>query len=247
MYSSPRIQRRDGEANVGFEVNRLAVMYTHEIGGGYSALRKLTTVFGMPNMNESTYHGLNKQVSSVIATTGAAILDASVVNKQVSSVIATTGAAILDADVDIVKAQYEEILPNGRPDELPEEREGDTEWHLDDGVPWIDVSFDGTWHKRGFTSHYGVGVTIDVLTGYVINFEVMSSYCHVCAMNFTKLDNMTDAAGQAWERQHAPDCQRNHDGSSKAMEKEPALRLWRRLDFFLSPLSLSACIYICAF
>ena len=226
LYSSPRIQRRDGEANVGFEVNRLAVLYTHEIGGGYSALRKLATVFGMPNMNESTYHGLNKQVSSVIAT---------------------TGSATLDACVDIVKAQYEDIFPNGRPDEIPEEREGDTEWHLDDGVPWIDVSFDGTWHKRGFTSHYGVGVVIDVLTGYVIDFEVMSSYCHVCAVNVTKLDNMTDAARQAWERQHAPDCQRNHDGSSKAMEKEAALRLWRRLDFFLSSLSLSLHVYICVF
>ncbi|KAJ8389225.1 hypothetical protein AAFF_G00122450 [Aldrovandia affinis] len=27
-----------------------------------------------------------------------------------------------------------------------------------DAVINISVSFDGTWHKRGFTSHYGIGV-----------------------------------------------------------------------------------------
>lgn len=25
----------------------------------------------------------------------------------------------------------------------------------------INMSFDGTWQKRGFTSHYGIGVCID--------------------------------------------------------------------------------------
>ena len=42
----------------------------------------------------------------------------------------------------------------------------------------IQVSFDGTWRKRGFSSNYGVGVWIDVLTGLVIDYEVLSLYCH---------------------------------------------------------------------
>ena len=32
----------------------------------------------------------------------------------------------------------------------------------DAGVVHITVSFDGTWHKRGFTSNYGVGIVTDV-------------------------------------------------------------------------------------
>lgn len=52
----------------------------------------------------------------------------------------------------------------------------------EDAVINISVSFDGTWHKRGFTSKYGIGVCIDVLTGLVIDFEVLSSYCHACAL-----------------------------------------------------------------
>ena len=31
-----------------------------------------------------------------------------------------------------------------------------------DAVINISVSFDGTWQKRGFTSHYGIGVCIDI-------------------------------------------------------------------------------------
>ena len=44
----------------------------------------------------------------------------------------------------------------------------------------IAVSYDGTWQKRGNSSHNGVFVVIDVLAGYVIDFEVMSNYCQVC-------------------------------------------------------------------
>ena len=49
----------------------------------------------------------------------------------------------------------------------------------------ICVSYDGTWMKRGFTSQYGVGVAIDILTGLVIDYEVMSLYCHGCIDNKT--------------------------------------------------------------
>ncbi len=51
-----------------------------------------------------------------------------------------------------------------------------------DAVINIRVSFDGTWQKRGFTSHYGIGVCIDLITGLVIDFKVLSSYCHACAL-----------------------------------------------------------------
>ena len=45
----------------------------------------------------------------------------------------------------------------------------------------ICVSYDGTWMKRGVSSQYGVGVATDILTGFVIDFELLSLYCHGCA------------------------------------------------------------------
>ncbi|PRD25002.1 UNVERIFIED_CONTAM: hypothetical protein NCL1_42177 [Trichonephila clavipes] len=46
-------------------------------------------------------------------------------------------------------------------------------------VPVVDlsVSFDGSWLTRGHTYLIGIACVIDILTGYVIDFEVM---CKVC-------------------------------------------------------------------
>ena len=67
--------------------------------------------------------------------------------------------------------------------------DGDTDSDGDDGnggagVVHITVSFDGTWHKRGFTSNYGVGIVTDVSTGLMLDFEVvLSKYCQACALH----------------------------------------------------------------
>ncbi|XP_070175236.1 uncharacterized protein [Littorina saxatilis] len=90
----------------------------------------------------------------------------------------------------------------------------------------ITVSFDGTWQKRGFTSLYGVGVVIDVLTGLVVDFHVMSKYCHACKLQ--EAQNFPAEEMEAWRAAHAPKCCRNHHASSKAMEQEAAKVLWGR-------------------
>ncbi len=98
-----------------------------------------------------------------------------------------------------------------------------------DAVINIRVSFDGTWQKRGFTSHYGIGVCIDLITGLVIDFEVLSSYCHACALkeNARREKNITEEEYNTWKEKH-DDCTKNFSTSSKAMEQESAKRMWGR-------------------
>ena len=48
------------------------------------------------------------------------------------------------------------------------------------GPRHLDVSYDGTWKKRGFQSPFGVGFVIDTLTGLVIDYAVLSKYCVEC-------------------------------------------------------------------
>ena len=48
-----------------------------------------------------------------------------------------------------------------------------------DEVLDFSVSFDGSWHKRGHTSKHGIAAVIEVTTGLVVDFYVMSSYCQV--------------------------------------------------------------------
>ncbi|GFU86694.1 uncharacterized protein TNCV_2881141 [Trichonephila clavipes] len=45
------------------------------------------------------------------------------------------------------------------------------------GVIDITVLYDGTWQKRGHSSLYGIGIVIDILTGLIIDYEILSKYC----------------------------------------------------------------------
>ncbi|GBO16583.1 hypothetical protein AVEN_38248-1 [Araneus ventricosus] len=51
-----------------------------------------------------------------------------------------------------------------------------------DGITNIAVTFDGTWLTRGHTSQIGIGCVIDMLAGYVIDYQVMSKYCKECEL-----------------------------------------------------------------
>ena len=62
----------------------------------------------------------------------------------------------------------------------------------------VTVSFDGTWHKRGFTSNYGVGIVIDAMTGFVLDYTVLSKYCQACTVNSSR--PMTEYEKLEWKR-----------------------------------------------
>ena len=49
-----------------------------------------------------------------------------------------------------------------------------------DGVLNIGVSFDGSWQRRGHSSHSGIGVATDLLTGLPVNYEIRSNICNKC-------------------------------------------------------------------
>ncbi|KAJ4433463.1 hypothetical protein ANN_15766 [Periplaneta americana] len=99
---------------------------------------------------------------------------------------------------------------------------------VDTAVPEISdisVSFDRTWLTRGHSSMYGVGSVIDLLTGFVLDYTVMSKHCYRCMITKRRMP-ITDF--RVWYAVHAPECDINHEGSSGAMEAEAALILWKR-------------------
>jgi len=53
----------------------------------------------------------------------------------------------------------------------------------------VAISFDGTWHHRGFNSSHGVSIVMAVDTGEVLDFEVLSKDCSVCMKNDVQLMN----------------------------------------------------------
>ena len=47
----------------------------------------------------------------------------------------------------------------------------------------ICASYDGTWHKRGYSSLNRVFSVISTVSGKVLDVEVMSRYCNGCSIN----------------------------------------------------------------
>ncbi len=68
-----------------------------------------------------------------------------------------------------------------------------------EGILEMDVSFDGSWHKRGHSSHTGIRIAIDLLTGLPIDYEVLSNYCLECQLAPSKDDENSDE----WLQSHS--------------------------------------------
>ena len=84
-----------------------------------------------------------------------------------------------------------------------------------DGLVGIAVSYDMGWLKRGrgYNSSTGHGAAMGLATGKVVSYSTRCKTCRVCSNN--KL---------TWrEKKH--DCRKNHNGSSKSMERDVACEL----------------------
>ncbi|GFY22075.1 uncharacterized protein TNCV_3297191 [Trichonephila clavipes] len=93
-----------------------------------------------------------------------------------------------------------------------------------DGVD-VGVSYDGSWLRRGHKSKIGIGC--DLLTVFVIDFEVMSK-------RFEEREQTQFALGEdsaefhIWYEGHQDVCNATHVGSSGAMEVNAVVKLWER-------------------
>ena len=92
----------------------------------------------------------------------------------------------------------------------------------ENGILNIAVSFDGSWQKRGFTSHNGIAAVIDLLTGLPIDFEVLSNFCIKCKAVEGEQEDLE------WKKKHEPNCPKNFEGTVGAMEVACAKKLWSR-------------------
>ncbi|GBM05384.1 hypothetical protein AVEN_94698-1 [Araneus ventricosus] len=75
----------------------------------------------------------------------------------------------------------------------------------------IAVVVDGTWQKRGYTSHNGVVTVTSMDTGKIIDIDVLSNYC---------------ACGK--KKNHEKSCKSNFRGFSGMMEVKGTCNIFKR-------------------
>ena len=87
------------------------------------------------------------------------------------------------------------------------------------------VSADGTWRKRGFKSSVGVVTVISLLSGKILDTEIMSKECRTCLINTRK--EGTKEYNEWWEG-HKAQCQVNFHESSGAMDPVGCVTIFKR-------------------
>lgn len=86
----------------------------------------------------------------------------------------------------------------------------------------IAVCYDGTWMTRGHSSHIGVGAVVELFTGYVLDYVVLSNFCLGC-----KNGPKPDSEGYSkWKESHQ--CHINTESKAGQMEVEAGLILFER-------------------
>ncbi|GFT69460.1 uncharacterized protein TNCV_1297541 [Trichonephila clavipes] len=90
----------------------------------------------------------------------------------------------------------------------------------------IYATFESTWLTRGHSSQIGVGCMIHLLTGFVMDFEIMSKRCIESEHAKSGLGE-NSAEFHVWYEGHISSCAINHVGSFCAMKQEAALKLWQ--------------------
>ena len=86
------------------------------------------------------------------------------------------------------------------------------------GYLGLDVSYDGSYTKRGHMSLYAMGYVVEVYTGYIIDFEVLCK-CFKCKR---------DKVHGIEECPHSKPSEKLYRGSSGSMEVQIAKHLWGR-------------------
>ena len=91
----------------------------------------------------------------------------------------------------------------------------------------VDISGDGSWQRRGYSSLNGAVTTISLQTGKILDIEVMSRYCKACTLkeNLRKPD---PTSYNKWMTSHKEHCKLNHSGSAGAMEVTGVTRIFNR-------------------
>lgn len=104
-------------------------------------------------------------------------------------------------EILLASAEFsEEILQKARDTVRRAHLELNPDLSWDDTLD-IAISFDAAWIKRGHTSLFALIAFINILTGLVIDYVVLSKYCHMCAIQASRLGENTEEYKQ-WKTNH---------------------------------------------
>ena len=202
FHSDPTIQvNKNGLVN--HSINRRLALAMRYIGCGHSGLSTFCGIMNLPPpVKTSSFETIQDSLlQAVIAVQSKSMKDAAKLEYQQST------------------SSNEEDYADADDDSCPD---------IDNTSPRdIDVSVDGTYMTRGFSSKVGVVTAIGCLNGKVIDTELKSKVCKSC--DFWEKREESDPSGfEKWKRSHSAVCEATHEGSSGSMEAACGLEIFSR-------------------
>ncbi|GBL90750.1 hypothetical protein AVEN_215497-1 [Araneus ventricosus] len=96
----------------------------------------------------------------------------------------------------------------------------------------VTVSYDAQFHiisvcPHGLTLLYGISIVGDILTGLVIDYEILLKYCPECTTAKKYLGEHS-ADFSVWYKTHRQEYREYYVGFSNAMEVKATEILWKR-------------------
>ena len=88
------------------------------------------------------------------------------------------------------------------------------------------ISADGTWQKRGYSSLHGITNIVSMVTGKVLDTEILTQFCKQCSLYNNDVKN--SLTFDLWRAEHSAKCTANFKGSSGAMEPAGIEAMFKR-------------------
>lgn len=204
-----------------FDINvRMAAAFIY-MGKGYAGIEQFSMFMNMHSFSQSTFDCYVKLLDSCIEKVTQGVL------KECRSIVKDAYKKDKDLQEECIAEEKQPEIEDIQDGEVEIETESAEKEADNEKIQNIGVSYDGTWLTRGYKSKHGVGCVIDVETGFVIDFDIMLKYCQTCANAVAELGEDSPEYG-IWQHGHADYCQKNHLGSSGAMEISVAEKIWKR-------------------
>lgn len=223
IYTSRRCFKQN-TSRAPFDVNtRLSLAFIYA-GRGYSSIQQFAMIMNMRSFSCNTFQEHVRRIETAVDEPTKVILDeCRVIVKK------TYKNSELGSDCEFVESDSNE---NSKLNFENDNNDLEEKWQAikkEKKKSKIDlgVSYDGSWPTRGFRSKVGFGSVIDLISGYVVDFDVVTKFCQCCVTTATQLGEDSPEF-HLWLEGHANHCSMNHTGSSGAMELTIAENIWKR-------------------
>lgn len=196
--SNPLISVNKSGSLKNHSVNRRSLLAMRAAGGGHSALK---TFCGMMDLPPPVHKSSFQKIRDTVSTAVKSVQEESMKQAGIIEYKLADNPPASDTEDDDVIATSS--LPMN-----------------------IDVSVDGTYMTRGFSSKIGVVSCIGAVSGKVLDIDVKSKVCKKCEHWSQKDQNSEEY--QNWKKTHEKECTMTHEGSSGSMESALGVHLFGR-------------------